>query len=89
MRGDWLNNIYDRYKVLFDDAYYLKGLAKSFRNLGNTKVSDNLETIADNMFTTQKEISGNIAQMLSDQVNAGQKEMRNLITAIIAKQEAK
>ena len=82
---EWLDNIHDQTKILREDAYYLKELSSSFGTLGNTKVSQELGAIADNMLTAQKEIGGNIGKMLSDQVNAGQKEMGNMLRAVLGK----
>ena len=79
----WLDNIHDQLKILMDDAFYLEGLTKSFRNVGNTKISGELGAIANDMLTAQKEIGGNIGKMLSDQVDKGNKEIGNILKAVI------
>lgn len=83
--GDWLNNIQEQTRVLFEEAYHLKHLASSFYTVGNSKISKELETISENILTAQKEIGGNIFKMLSDEVNAGNREIGNVLKAVLSK----
>ena len=81
----WLDNVHDQLGILRNDAYHLKDLAEAFRIVGSDKTAQALEAIADELLIAQNEIGGNIGKMLSDQVDKGNKELGNIVKAVLTK----
>lgn len=86
MTTEWLDNVHDRCDEIRGGAYFLKDIAKSFRNVGNPKVANELDIVAGKALSSTTMISRSIGQMLSDQVNASNKEIGNMLKAILDKE---
>lgn len=83
MNIGWLDTIHYRCGEINEVACQLKSLARAFSRIGNDNTADELFAIADTLSKAQREVVRAIGQMLNDQVKEGDKQLGELVSAVI------
>ena len=79
----WIEIVHDECRNISDVGYQLRDLAKSFYRLGFETVSNELNSLADSLELSSKAIPRAIGQYLHDEVQKGQKEIAETLSAVL------
>lgn len=75
----WIDEVFDNLRLLDGMAWDLFWLSNSLDRVGNHEIAAELREYSEQMKRSNKAISGAISQNLHEGVEAGQKEMANLL----------
>ena len=82
--SDYLNAVHDNCTLVANRAYELRMMAKSFSNIGNFFMADQLFDIAGELLEAQTKIRGAVSEDLTNQVNTAWQSSANVLKAVVA-----